>query len=85
MPCRFPGRHILVGKREVDILGDGEVVEQVVALEDHANALSGKVGSLLAVERVNGRFAKPVLALPAIVEQSQNIKQRRLSGTLTGP
>ena len=79
MPCAFLGGHVLVGKRQVDVLGDGEVVEQVVALEDHADALSRKVGALLAVQRVSGRLAKPVLALPAIVEQSQNIEQRRLS------
>ena len=50
----------------------------MIALEDHADALAGQVGALLAVELVRGRFAEPVFAQPAIVEQGKHIEQRRL-------
>ena len=67
---------VLVGERQVDVLGDGEVVEEVIALEDHADALAGEVGALLAIERVGGRFAEPVFAEPAVVEKSEHVEQR---------
>src|SRR5450432_3407840 len=70
------GRQVLVGKGQVDVLGNGEVVEQVVALKDHADAGAGEVGALLAVERVHGGLAKPVFAQPAVVEQRQCVQQR---------
>ena len=69
---------VLVGERQVDVLGDGKIVEQVITLEDHADALAGKVGALLAVELVHRRLAEPVLAQPAVVEQREHVQQRRL-------
>ena len=78
MPCALFGGQVLVGERQVDILGDGEIVEQVIALEDHADALTGEIGALLAIELVGGRLAEPVLAQPAVVEQGEHVEQRRL-------
>ena len=49
----FSGQ-VFVGERQVDVLGDSEIVKQVIALEDHADALAGKIGALLAVERWAG-------------------------------
>jgi hypothetical protein len=77
-PLPFFGGQVLVRERQVDVLGDGQVVQQVIALEDHADALAGEVGALLAIELVHRRFAEPVLALPAVVEQRENVEQRRL-------
>ena len=50
----------------------------MIALEDHADALAGQVGALLAIELVHRRLAEPVLAQPSVVEQGQHIEQRRL-------
>ena len=73
------GGHVLVGERQVDVFGNGEIVEQVIALEDHADALTREVGALLAVQLVRGRFAKPVLAQPAVVEQREHVEQATTS------
>ena len=76
--CAFFGGQILVRERKVDVLGHGEIVEQVIALEDHADALAGEVGALFAVELVRRRFAEPVLAEPAVIEQARARSERRL-------
>ena len=44
-------RHVLVGEREVDVLLHGQIVEQVIALEDHADVPLGQLGALLAIHR----------------------------------
>jgi len=43
-------REVLVRQGKIDIFSDGEIVEQVVTLEHHANALACEVSSLLAIE-----------------------------------
>jgi len=77
-PLPFFAGKFFVRERQVDILGNGQIVEQVIALEDHADALAGEVRALFAIERVHRRFAEPVFAKPAVVEQRKHIQQRRL-------
>ena len=78
MPCAIFRGHVLVRERKIDVLGDGKIVEQMVALEDHADALAGEVRALLAIERVDRRGSKPVLAEPTVVEQGEHVEKRRL-------
>ena len=66
---------VLVGERQVDVLGDGQVVEQVVALEDHADTASGEVGALFAVEGMDGRVVEEELAAPCVVEHGEDVEQ----------
>ena len=74
-------RNVLIRKRQVDVLAYGKVVEQVVALEDDADILLGDFATLLALHVMHGIFAKPILAGPLIVEQSEHVEQRRLPGS----
>ena len=71
------GGQILVGERQIDVLGHGEVVEQVVALEDHADALAGEFGALLAVERVHRRSPNQYSPSQLSSSKCQHIQQRR--------
>ena len=71
-------RNVFVGERQIDVLLHRQVVEQVIALEDHADIALGQFGALLALHRVHGLLAKPVLACPLVVEQGEHIQQRRL-------
>ena len=57
----FLGRKVLVGERQVDILRDSKIVQQVIALEHHADALPREVGALFAVQPVDRGVAEPVL------------------------
>ena len=71
--------HAAIGERQLDVLVDGEVANQVEALEDepdlavaHARALGERqVGDRLAVQ--------DVLALGRRVEQAEDRQQRRLA------
>ena len=39
--------HVAVGQRDLEVLVDGQVVEQVIALEDEADVLLVQLGALL--------------------------------------
>src|SRR5580658_6110216 len=73
------GGQVLVTEGQVDVLGDGEVVEKVIALEDHADALARQVGALFAVEFVSRGLAEPVLSEPAVVKQRKDVEERGFS------
>jgi len=45
----------------------------VIALEDHADEVFGQLTALFAFSAHGSLLAKPVLALPLIVEQRKNI------------
>src|SRR5512146_2563628 len=70
---------VLVGEGEIDILGNCQIVEQVIALKNHADALPGKIGALPAAEAMDRRATEPVLSTPTVIEKSQHIQQRRLA------
>ena len=45
----LPAGDIFVGKRQVDVLLHGEVIEQVITLEYHADIFLGQFRALLAL------------------------------------
>ena len=71
---------VLVGQGEVDVFGYGEVVEEVVSLEDYANFAAGEVGALLAVEGVDWVGVEVELAAPLIVEHGEDVEEGGLAG-----
>src|SRR5579859_8120392 len=70
---------VFVGERQIQVLGDGEIVEQVIALEDESDVLLIQIRALLAVHLVHGLAGKVILACPLIVEHAQDAHQRRLA------
>ncbi|MBV8202867.1 MAG: ATP-binding cassette domain-containing protein, partial [Acidobacteria bacterium] len=71
---------VLVGQRQVQVLGDGEAVEQVIGLEDEADVLLGDLRPLLGLHHVDGLIEQVVLADPGAVEHAEDRQQRRLAG-----
>ena len=66
---------VFVGERQVDVLGDGEVVEQVIALKDHADVAAGEVGAALAGEGLDGGAVEGELAGPGVVEHGKDVEE----------
>src|SRR6185369_2035681 len=64
-----------------EVFVDGEVVEQVIALEDEANVLPAQVAALLAIELVHLLVDQRVLARPSVIEHADYVQQRALSCT----
>src|SRR5712671_6287482 len=60
--------NVFVREWQVDILLNGEIVEQVIALEDHPDVFLGQLAASFAFQIVRGLIAKPVLARPLVVE-----------------
>src|SRR5579859_157417 len=65
--------NIFIRERQIDIFLHSEIVEQVIALEDHADVAFGHLAALLALHGVDGFVAKPIFALPSIVKQREDI------------
>src|SRR5437667_120100 len=65
--------NVFVRKRQVDVLAYGEIVEQMIALENHADVLLRELGTLFALHFVDSLFAKPIFAVPGVIEQRKHI------------
>src|ERR1700683_532624 len=70
---------IAIGKREVEIFGNGEVVEQMVLLEHEANVFLVQFNAAAIVQFMDSVIEQVVLALPGAVEHSNDAHQRGLS------
>src|SRR5690348_13874827 len=69
-------RDVLIGKREVDILRDGEIIEQVITLKNHSDVAFGEFRAYFPLHAVNSALAEPVFAIPTVVEKRQDAEQR---------
>ena len=71
--------HVAIGERDIQVLIDRQVIDQVIALEHEADVLLVQLHPVLgfhAVHRVAGEFE---LAGPRAVEHAENAQQRRLA------
>ena len=76
---RSAGLHAAVGERQLDILVDGEVADQVEGLEDEADLAVPNAGALGGRELGHRLVVEPVLATGRRVEQAQEREQRGLA------
>ena len=72
--------HAAVRERQLDVLEDGEVADEVEALEDEADVLVPHDGALVGVEAVGVAAAQPVAPRGRGVEEPQDREQRGLAG-----
>ena len=61
----------LVVEGELDIFGDGELLDEVVGLEDEAQACAANLGEVVVVHLGDVVGAEEVLALGGAVEASE--------------
>src|SRR5260370_705482 len=73
-------RNIFVGERDFEIFEDGEIVDEVIALEDEADVGFVQLVAFLDVEFVDGLIVKIVFAVPRAVEHADDAEQRGFSG-----
>ena len=66
-------RNIFIREGKINVLADSKIVEQVIALKHHPDVALGQIRTLLALHLMNSFFAKPILAIPCIIEQRQDI------------
>src|SRR5689334_18404178 len=71
--------HVAVGERDVEVLRDGEVVEQVVLLEDEPDVLLVELDPLLRLQPVDLVVEQPILARPVVIEHPEDREQGRLA------
>ena len=66
--------NVLIGQREVDIFCNCQIVQQVIALEDHADSLPRQLRALLAIHGMDGHACEIKFAAPLVIEHCQNMK-----------
>ena len=69
----------LVGQRELDVLEDGVLLDQVVRLEDEAEVAAADLGELVVVEAGDVAAAQEVLAAGGAVEAAQQVEHGALA------
>src|SRR5688572_18548906 len=72
--------HVPVGERDVEVFGDGEVVDEMILLEDEADMRLVESHALLRVHPMHRLAGEPVFAAPAVIQHAEHCQQRRLSG-----
>src|SRR5688572_10495896 len=75
----FARVHPPVGQRELDILIDSQVTNQIKTLKDKTYFAIADARSLRQREVLNGLFVKHILAIGWRIEQTQNRQQGRLA------
>ena len=71
--------HLQVGKRQFDVLKHVQLIYQVETLEDEADIAFAYLRPLLLVEMPHLLTGEVIVALGRVVEQAQNVQQRRLA------
>ena len=69
----------LVGQRELDVLGDGVLLDQVVRLEDEADVAAADLGEFVVVELGDVAVAEDVLAARGAVEAAEQVEHGALA------
>ena len=69
----FPFRSVAAGQRHFDVFVDGQVVEEMVALEHEADVLLLQRETTFLVEFVDGIVVEPVFTGPSGIMESENM------------
>src|SRR6266446_2593682 len=71
--------YVPIRKRYVQVLIDGEVVEQMVVLENKSDFLVAQGGPLFRFQGMDARITEVVFAAPGMVVHAEDMKERRLA------
>ena len=64
--------HVPVRQRNVQILGDREVVDQMILLEDESDVLLVERNALLGVHAMHRLAEEPELTVPVMIEHAED-------------
>ena len=71
--------HVAIGKGNVQVFVDGEIVEQMISLENKADLLVPKRGAFLWFEIVDRHVLEKIFAAPSVVVHAEDVKKRGLT------
>src|SRR5690606_19411203 len=74
-------RHALVEQRQLDVLVDVELVEQVEALEDEADVAFAQLGEAVLREARDLAIGEPVAPARRRIDQADDVEQRRFAAS----
>src|SRR5262245_37540584 len=68
---------VAIGERHLEVLGHGEVVEEVIALEDEADVPLAHLQPILGLQLVDLLGQEVVLARPRVIVHAEHVEERR--------
>src|SRR5437899_5376462 len=77
----LPSRHATVGERQLDILGDGEIADQIEGLEHEADPPVADSGSLGRRQVGHRLVLEQVAPVARRIEQTEDGEERRLAAS----
>ena len=72
--------YVPVGKREVEIFRDGQIVQQVILLKDEADVLFVELDATAVVEFVHRVIGEVIFAFPRAVQHADDAHERGFAG-----
>jgi hypothetical protein len=78
-PFALGGPHLLVEKRRLQVLVDGQVVDEMIALENKPDVVLVEFRESLLAHGVNRLVAEVIFAAGRRIEHAENIEQSRLA------
>ncbi len=70
---------VAVGKREIEVFRNGQIIEQMILLKNEANVFLVQLNALAIVEPMDFVIGKLKVALPGAVEHSNDAHERGLA------
>jgi hypothetical protein len=71
---------VAIGKRQIEIFRDGEIIEQVILLKNEADVFFVQLDAAAIVEFMHRVFEQIIFALPRAIEHADDAHERRFSG-----
>src|SRR5262249_61107914 len=68
-----------IRQRDLEVLVNREIVEQMVLLKDKTDLLVPQRGALLRLQMMHSCVVQRVFAFPAVIVHPENVQQRRFT------
>ena len=69
-----------VGERNIEVLVNGQIVEQMILLEDEADLFVSQGGALFCLEMMHRRLIKKIFARPPVIVHPEDVQKGRFAG-----
>ena len=68
-----------IGERNIEVLVNSEIVEQMILLKDKSNLFVSQSCALFRLQMMHRRFVEKVFTRPAVIVHAENVQEGRLA------
>src|SRR5438067_598262 len=72
--------YVPIRERDVEVLVNGEVVEEMISLEDKTDLLVAEGRALFRFQIVDAHVVEEIFTAPGVIVHAEDVEERRLAG-----